>query len=184
MARKLIGPSYAHQDGPCAESCYYEEETPMTTYGTAEHAALVTHDRHPGVQTALAWLAYSHLPANLQTIPEKLYQAAVDLLNRIPRDSAELTTALNTLVEAKDWFMRAGIRSDQGVPGPVPRPATVVDPPSRFETAREIVLDTSAESYGRARPVSAQDVGLPADWREPSPSATSPVRPIQDRPQA
>ena len=97
--------------------------------GTPEHAAMVTQGRHPGVVTALAWLAFSHLPVPLQDLSRPVYQTAVELIVRIPNDSAELTTALNTLVESKDWFVRAGIRSDQGKPGPVPRPATVVDPP-------------------------------------------------------
>lgn len=103
----------------------------MTTpaLGTPEHAAMITEGRHPGVVTALAWLAFSHLPVPLQDLSRPVYQTAVELIVRIPNDSAELTTALNTLVEAKDWFVRAGIRSDQGKPGPVPRPATVVDPP-------------------------------------------------------
>lgn len=103
----------------------------MTTpaLGSAEHAAMITEGRHPGVVTALAWLAFSHLPVPLQDLSRPVYQTAVELIVRIPNDSAELTTALNTLVEAKDWFVRAGIRSDQGKPGPVPRPATVVDPP-------------------------------------------------------
>jgi hypothetical protein len=140
---------------------------PEPAYGSGEHARLVTYGRHPDVQTALAWLAFSHLPDNLKSLSSVLYDAAVALLARIPADSAELTNALNRLVEAKDWMVRAGIRSDQGVPGPVPRPSTVVDPPSRFETARQV-----------------QEINLPADWREPSPTADAPVRPIQDRPQA
>jgi hypothetical protein len=97
--------------------------------GSADHAAMVTHDRNPGVVTALAWLAFSHLPDELQSLSAPIYTAAVELLERIPTDSAELTTALNTLVEAKDWAVRAGIRNDYGRPGSVPRPATVVDPP-------------------------------------------------------
>jgi hypothetical protein len=100
-------------------------------YGSAEHAAAITQGRHPGVQTALAWLAFTHLPEVLQSISAPNYTAAVTLLDRIPGDSAELTIALNRLVETKDWFMRAGIRSDEGKPGPVPRPDTVVDPPMR-----------------------------------------------------
>lgn len=96
--------------------------------GTPEHAAAVTQGRHPGVVTALAWLAFSHLPPKLQDYARPLYHTAVELIIEI-KDSAELTTALNTLVEAKDWAVRAGIRSDQGVPGPVPRPAQIVDPP-------------------------------------------------------
>jgi hypothetical protein len=98
-------------------------------YGSAEHAEKFTEGRHPGVQTALAWLAFSHLPDSLQSLSRPTFHAALELLVRIPNDSAELTTALNRLVEAKDWAVRAGIRSDEGKPGPVPRPATVVDPP-------------------------------------------------------
>jgi hypothetical protein len=98
--------------------------------GTPEHAAQVTQGRHPGVVTALAWLAFSHLPKPLQDYSRPFYQTAVELIINVRNDSAELTTALNTLVEAKDWAVRAGIRSDQGHPGPVPRPAEVVDPPA------------------------------------------------------
>lgn len=101
----------------------------MITYGSPEHAAWITLDRHPGVQTALAWLAYTHLPPHLQRLSNPTYRAAEDLLAAIPTDSAELTAALNRLVEAKDWFMRAGIHSDQGKPGPIPRPQEVVDSP-------------------------------------------------------
>jgi hypothetical protein len=104
-------------------------QSPETTLGTAEHAAAITQGRHPGVVTALAWLAFSHLPKPLQDYSRPFYQTAVELIVNVRNDSAELTTALNTLVEAKDWAVRAGIRSDQGKPGPVPRPATVVDPP-------------------------------------------------------
>jgi hypothetical protein len=77
----------------------------------------------------MAWLAYSHLPEPLQRFSAPFYGAAVDLLSAVPTDSAELTTALNKLVEAKDWAVRAGIRHDNGRPGPVPRPQEVVDPP-------------------------------------------------------
>lgn len=103
-------------------------ETP--TYGSADHARLVTFGRHPGVQTAMAWLAFTHLPETLQGLSRPLYEAAAELIRRIPNDSAELTSALNRLVETKDWFVRAGIRSDQGTPGPVPRPAAVIEPPA------------------------------------------------------
>ena len=107
--------------------------TPFNTaraeLGTPEHAAQVTEGRHPGVVTALAWLAFSHLPKRLQDFSRPFYQTAVELIIEV-KDSAELTTTLNTLVEAKDWAVRAGIRSDQGHPGPVPRPAEVVDPPA------------------------------------------------------
>lgn len=100
-----------------------------TTLGTAAHAASITKGRHPGVVHALAWLAFSHLPPNLQNYARPFYQTGVELLIVIKTDSAELTTALNKLKEAKDEAVRAGILAEQGQPGPVPRPAVVVDPP-------------------------------------------------------
>lgn len=98
--------------------------------GTAEHAARITEGRHPDVQTALAWLAFSHLPEGLRDAARPFYQTAVELLFAVPTDPAELTTALDKLVEAKDWAVRALIRHQQGKPGPVPRPTTVLDTPS------------------------------------------------------
>lgn len=108
--------------------------TPFNTarieLGTPEHAARLTQGRHPGVVSALAWLTFSHLPPKLQNYSRPFYQTAVELIVEIRTDSAELTTALNKLVEAKDSAVRAGIRADQGVPGSVPRPAQIVDPPA------------------------------------------------------
>jgi hypothetical protein len=38
MTRKLIGPPHAHLDGPCAEACYEQETTSMTsTHKHGEH---------------------------------------------------------------------------------------------------------------------------------------------------
>lgn len=147
----------------------------MTSYGTADHAAQVTEGRHPGVKTALAWLAYSHLPEKLQGLSEPTYQAAVDLLNRIPNDSAELTSALNKLVEAKDWFVRAGIRSDEGKPGPVVRPAAVVDPPvppTDFATV-DPMGDPFKDAFASER-----------DGRLDRTIPYRPARPVRDNPQA
>lgn len=118
--------------------------------GTPGHAAHITAGRHPGVQTALAWLCFSHLPDALQSLSEPSYTAAWIMIDRIPTDSAELTSALNRLVEAKDWFMRAGIRSDEGKPGPIPRPATVVDPPAAA------VVDPAGDPYA-VNPLSRED---------------------------
>jgi len=100
-----------------------------TVKGSPDHARLITYGRHPGVQDAMQWLAYTHLPVQLQRFSEPLYVAGQFLLAQVPTDSDELTTALNTLVTAKDHAMRAGIRSDFGRPGSVPRPQEVVDPP-------------------------------------------------------
>lgn len=132
---------------------------PVHILGTAENAAYYTEGRHPGVQTALAWLAFSHLPEPIRDVARPFYQSALELLAMIREDSAELTTALNRLVEAKDWAVRAKIRAEQGKPGPAPRPAEVVDPPK----------------FGRAQ--------IPArpDQQLPEPRAP---RPIKDNPQA
>jgi hypothetical protein len=98
-------------------------------FGTNEHAAQITQGRHPGVQAAMAWLTFAHLPEALQPYSRTFYMNGVLLLENIPTDSPELTTALNRLVDAKDSAVRAGIRHDQGKPGSVPRPEVVVDPP-------------------------------------------------------
>ena len=100
------------------------------TFGTPDHAWHVTKGRHAGVQSALQWLVFSHLPESLRRYSEPFYTAAVELVRTILTDSAELTTALNKLIEAKDSAVRAGIRDATGRPGPVPRPHTVVDPPT------------------------------------------------------
>lgn len=85
--------------------------------GTAAHAAYFSRARHPGVRHALTWLTYAHLPENLRAFSAPFYTAAVDLLTEISTDSAELTTALNKLVEAKDSAVRAGILATLGLPG-------------------------------------------------------------------
>lgn len=135
-------------------------------YGSGDHARMITFNRHPGVQTAFAWLAFTHLPTQLQGLSRPLYEAACELIRRIPNDSAELTTALNTLVETKDWMVRAGIRSDQGQPGPVPRPTEVVDPPSGDVDWSAAERDAQAQRTGNYGPGQVRP------------------RPIQDRPQA
>lgn len=101
---------------------------PSTVQGTREHAELVTEGRHPGTQAALQWLTYAHLPEPLQRFSKPFYLSAVEIIAEVT-DSPELTTSLNKLVEAKDAGVRAGIRSDTGRPGSVPRPQTVVEPP-------------------------------------------------------
>jgi hypothetical protein len=106
-----------------------ETGDPTRVLGTREHAERVAQDRHPGVRDALQWLTYSHLPEPLQRFSRPLYQTAVELIVEVGTDSPELTTALNKLIEAKDSAVRAGIKSQYGRAGSVPRPATVVNPP-------------------------------------------------------
>lgn len=97
--------------------------------GTREHAAMITEGRHPGIQDALQWLTFAHLPEALRRFSEPFYLAAVQVIDTVRTDSPELTTSLNKLVEAKDSGVRAGIKYDTGRAGSVPRPQTVVDPP-------------------------------------------------------
>lgn len=101
----------------------------MTVFGSAEHAAAVADARHPGVADGLQWLTFTHLPERLQRYSEPFYEAAVALVARIDTDSPELTTAINSLIQAKDSAMRAGIRHDTGRAGSVARPQSLVDPP-------------------------------------------------------
>lgn len=98
-------------------------------YGSSEHAAAVTQGRHPEIRDGLQWLTYRHLPPALQIYADPFYEAAVHTIENITTDSAELKTAINSLIDAKDSAMRAGIRHDTGRAGSVPRPQTVVDPP-------------------------------------------------------
>ncbi len=142
--------------------------------GTAEHAAKLTEGRHPGVQTAMAWLAFSHLPVALQDFARPFYQTGAELIVRVPADSAELITTLNTLVEAKDWAVRAGIRNDHGKPGPVPRPAEVTDPP-KFGQAQ---IPARADQTIGGRPL--QPGGTLGNFGAGYPRP----RPIRDEPQA
>lgn len=104
--------------------------TDALIFGTTDHAASIAKDRHPGVRDGLQWLTYGHLPPPLQKYSEPFYVAAVTLIAACTTDSPELTTAINGLIAAKDSAMRAGIRHDTGRAGSVPRPQTVVDPPS------------------------------------------------------
>ena len=102
---------------------------PIHILGTAEHAALVTEGRHPGVRDGLQWLTFAHLPHELRKFSAPFYHAAVDLIEEVGNDSPELTTALNKLIEAKDSAMRAGIRHATGRAGSVPRPQEIAEPP-------------------------------------------------------
>lgn len=102
---------------------------PSTVLGTREHAEHLTKLRLPAVRDALQWLTFAHLPEPLQNYARPFYQTAVELITSI-KDSPELTHALNGLITAKDWAVRAGIRNDTGRAGSVPRPRQVVLPPT------------------------------------------------------
>lgn len=105
------------------------DQRPEFILGTAEHAALQTEGRHPGIRDGLQWLTFAHLPEPLRRFSAPFYGAALDLLQEIGTDSPELTTALNKLIEAKDSAMRAGIRHTTGRAGSIPRPQAITEPP-------------------------------------------------------
>jgi hypothetical protein len=100
------------------------------TYGSSEHAAFITGGRHTGVRDGLQWLTFAHLPPPLRTYSAPFYTAAVSIIGSCTTDSPELTTAINTLIAAKDSAVRAGIRHRSGRAGSVPRPQKVVEPPT------------------------------------------------------
>jgi hypothetical protein len=93
-------------------------------------------------------LTFSHLPVELQDYSRPFYLAAVELVRTILTDSPELTTSLNTLIAAKDSAVRAGIKDSTGRAGSVPRPQTVVDPPTFPEGRRRLVGPTHAHLDG------------------------------------
>lgn len=107
---------------------------PATVLGTREHAAMITDGRFLAIKDALQWLTFAHLPEALQNYSRPFYVAAVELVQSI-RDSPDLVQALLRLIDAKDWAVRAGIRSDTGRAGSVPRPREIVKPPM-FEGER------------------------------------------------
>lgn len=106
-----------------------KDPQPVNVVGTPEHAAMIAEGRHPGVRDALQWLCFSHLPEGLQWYSRPIYLTAMSLIQVVRTDSPELTTALNKLIESKDSAVRAGIKSDTGRAGSVPRPQTMVTPP-------------------------------------------------------
>lgn len=64
-------------------------------------------DRYPLIQEVLDQFGYEHLPAHLQPLSKPFHDLAAGLVLDIP-DSRLLGLALEKLVEAKDWAVRAG----------------------------------------------------------------------------
>lgn len=149
--------------------------------GTREHAEFWTKGRHAGVRDALQWLTFSHLPTALQNYSRPFYMTAVELIGSID-DSPELTTALNKLIEAKDSAVRAGIKTDTGRAGSVPRPTQVVNPP---------LFDRPApRAYPKTLPIDSEILrnphpeDLPSAYPKSVPPSISLTLPIKDNPQA
>lgn len=65
--------------------------------------------RHPGVEELMKFFAFAHLDDEKQAVSKIFYETAVNLVNTIPKDSAELTMSLRKLLEAKDCAVRASM---------------------------------------------------------------------------
>jgi hypothetical protein len=76
--------------------------------GTRAYMESAAAGRHPGTVALLRYFTYAHLPENLRVVSGPFAQLAVKLVEALP-DSAELTTALRKLLEAKDCAVRAQV---------------------------------------------------------------------------
>lgn len=66
--------------------------------------------RHPGITAAARWLDVNPgLPPELQAVAQLFARSAMDLLDAVPIDGPELTSALNALTQAKDHAVRAAL---------------------------------------------------------------------------
>jgi hypothetical protein len=63
---------------------------------------------HPGEEALMAFFAFDHLPEHLQEISRPFGDLAAHIVNSAPA-SAETTTALRKLLEAKDCAVRAAL---------------------------------------------------------------------------
>lgn len=97
-------------------------EVPDAEFGSPAHARGLTNGRFTGVGDALHWLTFTHLTPALQRYSAPFYTLAAQVITSNPTDCPEMTTALNKILEAKDLAVRAGIRNDDGGPGPIPGP--------------------------------------------------------------
>lgn len=64
--------------------------------------------RHPGTVAIARFFAYDHLPERLRAISKPCADLAEQMIRALP-DSAELTTGLRKLLEAKDCLVRAAL---------------------------------------------------------------------------
>lgn len=74
--------------------------------------------RHPATAQVARWFDFQHLPAGLPRDVSTVFSVTVDaLLEELP-DGPELTKALNAMLEAKDWAVRAAILLPPQTGGP------------------------------------------------------------------
>lgn len=65
-------------------------------------------DRAGAVRNLLHYFEYHHLPVQLQEVSRPCAELAYRMVEAMP-DSAELTTGLRKLLEAKDCFVRGAL---------------------------------------------------------------------------
>lgn len=63
----------------------------------------------PAYERVLQYFTYDHLPPPLQLVSEPFAALAHTLMGLLPDNHAEVTTALRTLLEAKDCAVRAAL---------------------------------------------------------------------------
>lgn len=76
--------------------------------GSRQFMDRVAAGRHPGTVSLMRYFAHAHLSDQLAAVSEPFAHLARTLLDILP-DSAELTTALRKLIEAKDCAVRARV---------------------------------------------------------------------------
>jgi len=68
---------------------------------------------HPATEATLRYFTYDHLPSNLQSISKPFCDLARTLVGELDLSGAQLTIALQKLLESKDCAVRAAL--DRGV---------------------------------------------------------------------
>ncbi|MET0416084.1 MAG: hypothetical protein ABW022_08695 [Actinoplanes sp.] len=65
--------------------------------------------RHSATMGVVRYFAWSHLPGRLKEVSQLYCEMMLNLLIEVPKDSPQLTTALNRLLESKDAAVRAAL---------------------------------------------------------------------------
>lgn len=82
----------------------------MEDEGHTEDENLATPDPiHPAARQVLQYFQYEHLPERLQAISKPCYDLAWEMAFNLSQNP-ELTVGLRKLLEAKDCFVRAGLK--------------------------------------------------------------------------
>lgn len=70
--------------------------------------------RHPGLVSLVRYFDHAHLPPHLAAVSAPFGDLVVKVVTQLP-DSAELTTAVRKLLEAKDCAVRAAVDAQRGL---------------------------------------------------------------------